>query len=275
MFRCLSRNLVHRKFGYIYKYLNRSYCLLSFFRFYYQKSSKTNLHMTLAAKSDSFSTQCTSVAIAPLPPHCQVSMQLIHFYHLNWYKLISVTEMVAKHSVRDALDHSVSPSDITPASIPLQGNVSFTSWPLRIPSRGNISRYNDVAITQTLKLVIDNLVLMFMHFLKSYNNVTKVTCRLLYNFIDPNTADHPSFMLVLNLSVLDLLWICFPYPFPLLYLFLAHECSLAKEQAYVHQSHKLFLVHLLFQSMCDYACVYDQLARRWFDMIWYLIRILI
>lgn len=127
MFRCLSRNLVHRKFGYIYKYLNRSYCLLSFFRFYYQKSSKTNLHMTLAAKSDSFSTQCTSVAIAPLPPHCQVSMQLIHFYHLNWYKLISVTEMVAKHSVRDALDHSVSPSDITPASIPLQGNVSFTS----------------------------------------------------------------------------------------------------------------------------------------------------
>jgi len=32
---------------------------------------------------------------------------------------------------------------------------------------------------QTLKLVIDTLVVMSAHFLKSYNNVTEVTCTLL------------------------------------------------------------------------------------------------
>lgn len=107
---------------------------------------------------------------------------------------------------------------------------------------------------QMLKLLTDTLVLISGHLLKSYKGITKVTCRLLCNFIGPNIVDHSTFMLVLNLSVEFINWFSFSVSSSV-YFWLMTAAWLS-----MHHGHQLFLVHVLSQSMCDYAGMYDKLT---------------
>lgn len=69
-------------------------------------------------------------------------------------------------------------------------------------------------IHANVKVVAGTLLLMFVHFLKSKSNVTKVTCRLLYDFIVPSTTDHP-----MRAGSEPEGWICYEFVFLVRFLF--------------------------------------------------------